>query len=112
MVAATVFVVLGFALIPLDATMAGVVVILLARGVMAVVSPVLVAQQVRANPNGNVMHGLSANATWSDLGAAIGPLLAGFTVGVVSLDALYAAMAAFLAVLLGVWLVLERRSLG
>ncbi len=110
MVASTVLVILGFALIPLDATLAGVIVILLARGVMAVVSPVLVAQQIRANRDGNVMHALSANATWSDLGAAIGPLLAGFTVGVVSLDLLYAAMAAFLAALLVVWLALERRA--
>jgi len=75
-----------------------------------VVSPVLVAQQIRANTGGNVMHALSANATWSDLGAAVGPLLAGFSVGVISLDLLYAATAVFLALLCGVWLALERRA--
>jgi len=111
-IASSLFVILGFALIPLGATLAGVIVILLARGVMAVVGPVLVAKRIEADPHGNVMHGLSANATWSDLGAAMGPLLAGFTVGVVSLDLLYGAMAAFLAVLLGVWLGLERRLAG
>lgn len=109
MIVSTSFVILGFALIPLDATWTGVIVILLARGVMAVVGPVLVAQRIRTNPDGNVMHALSANATWSDLGAAIGPLLAGFTIGVVSLDVMYAAMAVFLTLLLGVWLALERR---
>jgi MFS family permease len=110
MLVATVVVILGFALIPLNATLAGVIVILLARGVMAVVSPVLVAERIKTNADGNVMHGLSANATWSDLGAAIGPMLAGFTIGILSLDMLYAAMALFLTVLLGVWLALERRA--
>jgi len=108
-IASSAFVILGFALIPLGATLAGVIVLLLARGVMAVVSPVLVAQQIRANTSGNVMHALSANATWSDLGAAVGPLLAGFSIGVISLDLLYAATAVLLALLCGVWLALERR---
>ncbi len=109
-IVSSLFVILGFALIPLGATVVGVIVILLARGVMAVVGPVLVAQRIRTNTDGNVMHELSANATWSDLGAAVGPLLAGFTIGVVSLDLLYAAMAVLLAVMFGLWLALERRQ--
>jgi len=110
MIVSSAFVILGFALIPLGFTLAGVIVILLARGVMAVVSPVLVAQQIKANAGRNVMHALSANATWSDLGAAIGPLLAGFSIGIISLDTLYAAAAVFLALLCGLWLALERRA--
>jgi predicted MFS family arabinose efflux permease len=110
MIVSSVFVILGFALSPLGATLAGVIVILLARGVMAVAGPILVAHRIKANTTGNVMHALSANASWSDLGAAAGPLLAGLTVGLVTLDALYAAMAVLLTLLLGVWLALERRA--
>jgi hypothetical protein len=58
---------------------------------------------------GDVMTAVSANATWADLGAAVGPLLAGFSVGLVSLNALYGAAAALLFLLLMAWAIFERK---
>jgi hypothetical protein len=69
------------------------------------VSPLIVAGRIKDN----AMQAISANATWADLGAAVGPLLAGFSVGLLPLDALYGGAAALLFVLLMAWAVFERK---
>lgn len=95
----------GFALVPFDLVYVAAVLMLVGRGILAVVSPLIVARTIK----GDVMTAVSANASWADLGAATGPLLAGFSVGLVSLDALYGGAAILLFVLLMAWAVFERR---
>jgi DHA1 family inner membrane transport protein len=94
----------GFALVPFDLVYVAAVFMLVGRGILAVVSPLIVARG-----KANVMNAVSANATWADLGAAVGPLLAGFSVGLIALDALYSGAAVLLFVLLMAWAVFERR---
>jgi len=94
---------LGFALVPFDLVYVAAVFMLVGRGILAVVSPLIVARTIK----GDVMTAVSANATWADLGAATGPLLAGFSVGLVSLDALYGGSAVLLFMLLMAWAVFE-----
>ena len=94
----------GFALVPFDLVYVAAVLMLVGRGILAVVSPLIVAQG-----KDNVMNAVSANATWADLGAAVGPLLAGFSVGLIALDALYGGAAVLLFVLLMAWAIFERR---
>jgi predicted MFS family arabinose efflux permease len=93
----------GFALVPFDLVYVAAVFMLVGRGILAVVSPLIVARTIK----GDVMTAVSANASWADLGAATGPLLAGFSVGLVSLDALYGGSAVLLFVLLGAWAIFE-----
>ncbi len=93
----------GFALVPFDLVYVAAVFMLVGRGILAVVSPLIVARTIK----GDVMTAVSANASWADLGAATGPLLAGFSVGLVSLDALYGGAAVLLFVLLMGWAALE-----
>jgi DHA1 family inner membrane transport protein len=95
----------GFALVPFDLVYVAAVLMLVGRGILAVVSPLIVAGRIKDN----AMQAISANATWADLGAAVGPLLAGFSVGLLPLDALYGGAAALLFVLLMAWAVFERR---
>ena len=93
----TMLVVAGFAAVPLGLIAPGVTLILLGRGAQAAVGPIVATRRNPANP----MRALSANATWSDLGAALGPTLAGVVIGLVSLDWIYAAMALMIGGLFG-----------
>jgi MFS family permease len=95
----------GFALVPFDLVYVAAVFMLVGRGILAVVSPLIVARTMK----GDVMTAVSANATWADLGAAIGPLLAGFSVGLIALDTLYGGAAILLFVLLMAWAIFERK---
>jgi len=94
----------GFALVPLDLTYLAAVLMLVGRGILAVVSPLIVARDAD-----NVMNAVSANASWADLGAATGPLLAGFSVGLIALDLLYGFAGLVLFVLLIAWALFERK---
>lgn len=94
----------GFALVPFDLVYVAAVFMLVGRGILAVVSPLIVARGAE-----NVMNAVSANATWADLGAAVGPLLAGFSVGLIALETLYGGAGALLLVLLLAWAIFERR---
>lgn len=94
----------GFALVPFDLVYVGAVLMLTGRGIIAVVAPLIVARRIKDN----VMNAVSANATWADLGAAVGPLLAGFGAGLVSLQMLYGGAAVLLFVLLAAWAAFER----
>src|SRR5690606_14484976 len=67
----------GFLIVPLDLTYLAALLMLVGRGILAVAAPIIVASRIK----GNAMQAISANASWSDLGAAIGPLLAGFGAG-------------------------------
>jgi hypothetical protein len=53
----------------------------------------------RLNPDGH-MSALSVYATWRDLGAAIGPLVAGFTIGFIGVPILYSALGGLLLLML------------
>ncbi len=68
---------------------AGAIMIVLAHGVLTTLGPVLVAERNRSNH----MAPLSVFVTWRDFGAALGPLVAGLSIGYVSLPVLYAALA-------------------
>lgn len=96
----------GFALVPFDLVYVAAVFMLVGRGILAVVSPLIVARGAE-----NVMNAVSANATWADLGAAVGPLLAGLSVGLIALDALYGGAGVLLLVLLVAWAVFEGHPL-
>lgn len=93
----TMLVVAGFAAVPLGFIAPGVTLILLGRGTQAAVGPIIATRRNPTNP----MRALSANATWGDLGAALGPTLAGIIIGLVSLEWIYAAMALMIGGLYG-----------
>ncbi|MGE0154076.1 MAG: MFS transporter [Reyranellaceae bacterium] len=95
----------GFALVPFDLVYPAALLMLVGRGIGAVVAPLIVARTMK----GDVMTAVSANATWADLGAAVGPLLAGFSVGLISLGTLYGGAAALLFALLMIWAVFGRQ---
>jgi DHA1 family inner membrane transport protein len=67
----------------------GAITIVLAHGVLTTLGPVLVAERNRSNH----MAPLSVFVTWRDFGAALGPLVAGLSIGYVSLPLLYAGLA-------------------
>jgi MFS family permease len=75
---------------------AGAIVIVLAHGVLTTLGPVLVAER---NPGSHLAR-LSVFTTWRDLGAAIGPLVAGFAAGAMNLDLVYLGLAGLLVVVL------------
>jgi MFS transporter, DHA1 family, inner membrane transport protein len=74
----------------------GAAAIVLTRGALGTLAVVLVA---RLNP-GQHMSALSVYATWRDLGAAIGPLVAGFSVNAVGVPILYGALGILLLAML------------
>ena len=98
----------GFLIVPLDLVYLSALLMLVGRGILAVVAPVIVASKIK----GNAMQAISANASWADLGAAIGPLLAGFGAGLIALDLLYFGSGVLLAVLLLCWAVWGRRRMS
>ena len=80
----------GLGIIGFDMPVTGAVIVVLAHGALLTVQPVLVAQRY---PN-SVMARLAIFATWRDIGAALGPLAAGLLAERMSLDLLYAILAA------------------
>ncbi len=74
----------------------GAAAIVLTRGALSTQAIVLVA---RLNPDGH-MSALSVYATWRDLGAALGPLVAGFTVSFVGVPLLYSTLGGLLLLML------------
>ncbi|MCC7274575.1 MAG: hypothetical protein IT561_18045, partial [Alphaproteobacteria bacterium] len=86
-------VVAGLLAVVLDASFAGVIAVVVTRAMVDTTAPIVAAQRAR----GEVLMAVSRTATWRDMGAAVGPLAAGATVGLLSLPHYYAAMAAILA---------------
>lgn len=84
---------LGFGLIALDIIVAGSIVIAVARGGLGVVGPTSIAQ----SSGGADLNRQASLQTWLDIGAATGPLIAGFLLGTIGHVVLYAAAAIALA---------------
>lgn len=107
---ATLLVVAGFAAVPIGETALAVILILIGRAMQAVAGPIIVTRRNPANP----MQAISTNATWGDLGAALGPTMAGIVIGLISLDVIYSAMAGMVALLYVnfLWRASQRRHHG
>lgn len=85
---------IGLAAIGLGALWSGVIAVVLLRGLIQPL-PALVAAE--ANPGPGRVRALARLATWRDLGAGIGPLVAGALLPVVAPSVLYGITAALLA---------------
>ncbi|BBK33158.1 putative MFS family arabinose efflux permease [Stella humosa] len=86
-------VIAGLLAVTLGWAYAGVIAVVVTRAMVDTTAPIVAAQTAR----GEVLIAVSRNATWRDMGAAVGPVIAGFTLGLVSLPPYYAGMAAILA---------------
>lgn len=98
-------IVAGLAQVAAGYVVTGAIVILLAQGVINVLGPVIVAGRVRGDP----MERLSVFVTWRDIGAALGPLVAGFALSALGPALMYALLTALVLSVLGVDLVARRR---
>lgn len=95
----------GLALVAVGAVVAGAIAILLTQGVINVLGPVIVAARAPDDPMGR----LSVFVTWRDIGAALGPLVAGFALAGLGPTLMYALLTALVAIVLAADL-LARRS--
>jgi MFS family permease len=93
----------GYGLIALDHEVAGALLIVMTRGMFNALIPVLVIER----GHGGVLSSQASYSTWRDFGAAIGPLSAPWLFLNVPQTALYAALAAALA--LSAYVCLVRR---
>jgi len=93
----------GLAAIALGHDLAGAAAVVVMRGLFNTLVPVLVAERAR----GGMLASQATYATWRDLGAAIGPIVAGLLFATVPQAALYAACAGLL--LLAVWCCIAKR---
>jgi hypothetical protein len=93
----------GHAAISADLVWAGVVAVVLLRGLAAPL-PALVA--AAANPGALRVPAIAGMATWRDLGAGIGPLIAGLVLPLAPF-ALYAGAALLLAAMTVVFALLQ-----
>lgn len=84
----------------------GAIVVVLAHGVLTTIGPVLVAER---NPDSHLAR-LSAYVTWRDIGAALGPLAAGFTIGMINLHLAYAVLGCLLLLVMSIDAVANRRA--
>lgn len=80
---------IGLGMIAAGVPIAGAIAVVLAHGALLTVQPVLVAQRY---PH-STMARLAVFATWRDIGAAAGPLVAGFLLEHVRLELIYAPLA-------------------
>jgi predicted MFS family arabinose efflux permease len=94
---------IGYAAISADLVWAGVIAVVLLRGLAAPL-PALVA--AAANPGALRVPAIAGMATWRDLGAGIGPLIAGLVLPVAPF-ALYAGAALLLASMTVVFAMLQ-----
>lgn len=84
----------GFVLIALDHELLGALVVVLTRGMFNTLIPVLVLERGKSS----VLSSQASYSTWRDFGAAVGPLSAPWLFLNVPQAALYAALAAALAI--------------
>ena len=100
--------VFGFCAIALGYTIAGALVMLIFRGALASLGPALIVQSIAAEDP--AVGALARMQAWRDLGAALGPLTAGFALAVVSAEFQHAVVAVLLA--FGLLFALRRDGLG
>jgi DHA1 family inner membrane transport protein len=96
---ATLATAIGFALLALDILYVGGLLAVAGRAFIAALWPAEIAH--RADEE-ETLRRLAVGQTWRDVGAATGPLIAGSLMALISLDVIYAAMAAL--TLVGIWL--------
>jgi MFS transporter, DHA1 family, inner membrane transport protein len=87
----------GLALIALDHELAGSILVVTTRGLFNTLVPVMVAERARSG----LLASQATYSTWRDLGAAVGPVVAGVVFASVAQGPLYGACAALMA--LGLW---------
>jgi MFS family permease len=87
----------GLVLIALGHEFAGSVLVVTTRGLFNTLVPVMVAERARTG----LLASQATYSTWRDLGAAVGPVVAGIVFAAVPQAPLYGACAALLA--LGLW---------
>jgi len=103
LVAASLLLVAGFAMVGAGWLVAGAAATVVARGALGTLIPAAVALFA---PTGGLQP-LARNQTWRDVGAAAGPLATGFVLGAATPEALHLALAAIFAVSL-LWLMASR----
>lgn len=86
----------GLSMIAAGWIYSGATAVVLAHGVLTTLGPVLVAER---SP-GNHLARLSVFVTWRDFGAAVGPLVVGLSVALVSIKVLYVGLAALTSAVL------------
>ncbi|MGE0718320.1 MAG: MFS transporter [Alphaproteobacteria bacterium] len=86
-------VVAGLVVVALGWGPAGVIIVVLTRSVVDTTAPIVAAERSR----GDVLIAVSRTATWRDMGAAVGPVAAGVSIGLMPLGPYYAMLAVILA---------------
>ena len=94
----------ALALIALDHDLAGSILVVTMRGLFNTLVPVMVAERAKSG----VLASQATYSTWRDLGAAVGPLVAGAIFAAVPQGPLYGACAALMA--LGLWWCVVRQG--
>ncbi len=107
LVASSAAVVAGLLVVALGAPVAGVIIVVITRAMVDTTAPIVSAQQAR----GEVLMAVSRTATWRDMGAAVGPLAAGVSIGLIPLSPYYAVMALMLGAIT-VWIAWAVRRPG
>ncbi|MAP13140.1 MAG: hypothetical protein CMQ61_13940 [Gammaproteobacteria bacterium] len=97
---------LGFVGVAMDYTIAGAIVLLIFRGALAVLGPAVIVQS--ADESAPVMGDLANMQAWRDLGAAIGPVVTGFALAVVSPQWLHGCTALLLLLSMFAWMSVRR----
>jgi MFS family permease len=92
---------LGFALVAAGFTVTGAVLMLVFRGALASLGPATIVQATARNDS--VMAPLARMQAWRDLGAATGPLGAGFAIGIVSPQFLHGVVAVLMSLSVAWW---------
>lgn len=101
-IASSVITIAGFVSIALGLTVFGAIVMLFFRGALASLGPALIVQSLAADAS--AINPLARMQAWRDLGAACGPLMAGFALTVVSAELQHAVVAIALSGGLLYWL--------
>jgi MFS family permease len=92
---------LGFAGIAADYTVAGALIMLVFRGALASLGPAAVVQATHADAS--VIVPLARLQAWRDLGAAIGPLVTGYALSLVTAQWLHGVLAGLTLAGLAAW---------
>ena len=93
---------LGFVGVALGFTVIGAVIMLIFRGALASLGPVVITQELA--PHEDPIGPLARMQAWRDFGAACGPLITGFLLTIISAESLHAGVALTLVVSLIYWL--------
>ena len=109
-VLATFMMTIGFGLVALGLTILGALIMLIFRGALASLGPVVVTQELALGKN--PIGPLARMQAWRDFGAACGPLITGYMLTLLSAEILHAAITAALIVSLIYWLYVSNNGHG